>query len=340
MNEYQKRLQELGRRKYGTSYNPNLDWYRQTAQALPTWSQIDEEKARLELQALEDYRINTEALQKQNQALQQSATMNKAQLGLDNQLVQKYLGNNLRSLGQNTSGIAESTMAQQGNTYLSNLANINRDTTQNQQNLFDAYINSQKGIERQLNQELNEAQSMYDSSLINQITQELNEVYQSGALNQNTYENVKNKYIQQGLSPNAISQLDQTYSNFINDEKAKSELGVEQGSEGININTMTPNNLPIKVSGPIQPEYQNEYTSKIIQMIQQNPQAYNGKVVSLHFNNDKNTYVIYNGFLYKTSKNAKPDEVFESIRKPIQQNYNKKVEDVESKQFKIALSGF
>ena len=104
MDEYQKRLRGLGQKKYGMNYNPYLDWNRQVGQIQPNWSQLDEENAKLELQALENYRLNTQTLQSQAQQLYESAMRDKAQLGIDNQLVQKYLGTNLRALDKTQIG--------------------------------------------------------------------------------------------------------------------------------------------------------------------------------------------------------------------------------------------
>ena len=215
MNEYQKRLRGLGQKKYGMNYNPYLDWNRQVGQIQPNWTQLDEENAKLELQALENYRLNTQTLQNQAQQLYESAMRDKAQLGIDNQLVQKYLGNNLRALGQNTSGVAESTMAQQGNTYLSNLANINRDTRQLAQNLCNAYSNQRLADEQLLGERQSAIKESYDSMLSEQMMSELDAIVGQGNLTKERYDIIKQNYINQGLSQQAINSLDDTYGKYI-----------------------------------------------------------------------------------------------------------------------------
>ena len=131
----------------------------------------------------------------------------KAQLGIDNQLVQKYLGTNLRALGQSTSGVAESTMAQQGNTYLSNLANINRDTRQLAQNLYNAYSNQRLADDRSLSERQRAMKESSDSMLSEQMLS-VRRNCRSRNLIKERYDIIKQNYITQGLSQQAINSLD------------------------------------------------------------------------------------------------------------------------------------
>lgn len=299
MDEYQKRLRGLGQKKYGVNYNPYLDWNRQVGQIQPNWSQLDEENAKLELQALENYRLNTQTLQSQAQQLYESAMRDKAQLGIDNQLVQKYLGNNLRALGQSTSGVAESTMAQQGNTYLSNLANINRDTRQLAQNLYNAYSNQRLADERSLAERQSAIKESYDSVLSEQMMSELDAIVGQGNLTKERYDIIKQNYINQGLSQQAINSLDDTYGKYIERQ------GITQDTPAVDIYTIDPTdhqNLKnfLGKSPDSLSEYYLYYTqiNNLLTEIKSNAKKYENKIFKL----GKNKYKYIDGYFYKIDK--------------------------------------
>lgn len=299
MDEYQKRLRRLGQKKYGMNYNPYLDWNRQVGQIQPNWSQLDEENAKLELQALENYRLNTQTLQNQAQQLYESAMRDKAQLGIDNQLVQKYLGNNLRALGQSTSGVAESTMAQQGNTYLSNLANINRDTRQMAQNLYNAYSNQRLADEQSLGERQSAIKESYDSMLSEQMMSELDAIVGQGNLTKERYDIIKQNYINQGLSQQAINSLDDTYGKYIERQ------GITQDTPAVDIYTIDPTdqqNLKnfLGKSPDGLSEYYLYYTqiNNLLTEIKSNAKKYENKIFKL----GKNKYKYIDGYFYKIDK--------------------------------------
>ena len=299
MDEYQKRLRRLGQKKYGMNYNPYLDWNRQVGQIQPNWTQLDEENAKLELQALENYRLNTQTLQSQAQQLYESAMRDKAQLGIDNQLVQKYLGTNLRALGQSTSGVAESTMAQQGNTYLSNLANINRDTRQLAQNLYNAYSNQRLADERSLAERQSAIKESYDSMLSEQMMSELDAIVGQGNLTKERYDIIKQNYINQGLSQQAINSLDDTYGKYIE------RRGITQDTPAVDIYTIDPTdsqnlkNLLGKSPDGLS-EYYLYYTqiNNLLTEIKSNAKKYENKIFKI----GKNKYKYIDGYFYKIDK--------------------------------------
>jgi hypothetical protein len=299
MNEYEKQKKVLGLKKYGNTYNPYLDWNRQVGQIQPNWTQLDEENAKLELQALENYRLNTQTLQSQAQQLYESATRDKAQLGIDNQLVQKYLGNNLRALGQSTSGVAESTMAQQGNTYLSNLANINRDTRQLAQNLYNAYSNQRLADEQSLGERQSAIKESYDSMLSEQMMSELDAIVGQGNLTKERYDIIKQNYINQGLSQQAINSLDDTYGKYIERQ------GITQDTPAVDIytiDTADPQNLKnfLGTGGDNLGEYYLYYkrVNNLLTEIKSNAKKYENKIFRL----GKNKYKYIDGYFYKIDK--------------------------------------
>lgn len=299
MDEYQKRLRRLGQKKYGMNYNPYLDWNRQVGQIQPNWSQLDEENAKLELQALENYRLNTQTLQNQAQQLYESAMRDKAQLGIDNQLVQKYLGTNLRALGQSTSGVAESTMAQQGNTYLSNLANINRDTRQLAQNLYNAYSNQRLADEQALSERQMANKESYDSMLSEQMMSELDAIVGQGNLTKERYDIIKQNYINQGLSQQAINSLDDTYGKYIE------RRGITQDTPAVDIytiDTADPQNVKnfLGTGGDNLGEYLVYYTqlNNLLTEIKSNTEKYENKIFKI----GKNKYKYIDGYFYKIDK--------------------------------------
>lgn len=299
MDEYQKRLRGLGQKKYGMNYNPYLDWNRQVGQIQPNWSQLDEENAKLELQALENYRLNMQTLQNQAQQLYESAMRDKAQLGIDNQLVQKYLGTNLRALGQSTSGVAESTMAQQGNTYLSNLANINRDTRQLAQNLYNAYSNQRLADEQSLSERQRAIKESYDSMLSEQMMSELDAIVGQGNLTKERYDIIKQNYINQGLSQQAINSLDDTYGKYIERQ------GITQDTPAVDIytiDTADPQNVKnfLGTGGDNLGEYLVYYmqVNNLLTEIKSNAEKYENKIFKI----GKNKYKYIDGYFYKIDK--------------------------------------
>lgn len=313
MSDYDKKKKDLGYKKYGKTYNPNLDWYNQVGQTQPNWTQLDEDNAKLELQSLENYRINSQTLQNQAQQLYQGASANKAQLGMENQLIQKYLGNNLRALGQNTSGVAESTMAQQGNTYLSNLANINRDTTQSAQDLYNAYSNQQRETDMTLGQRKQGLQETYDSVLMDQMANEIDALSSNNQLSSSVYENIKNKYLGEGLSQNVASQLDRTYLPFLQEREDLIKQNINPDTESFDITTINPLDFGDFVGTGEADSAQTKYLAGVLNELKNNPEKYNGKIFDLNLGNGTDKYIFYNGKIYKTTGNI--TEKFDNIQR-------------------------
>lgn len=323
---YENELRKLYGKKYGANnYDIAKDWYSQAGTPQATWSNLDEENARLMLQYLDTQRANQASALKQTQALYQGAEAQQAQLGVSNELVQKYLGNTLRAKGQATGGVAETTMAQAGNTYLSNLANINRDTTNRADDIYGAYQQALNESDINLSQAQRENQEAYDTIYRSQMEEELNSLIEGGYLNENTYKNIKEKYqgTSQGISQGIMNELDKTYMDYINTQNEMSKLGINPNAEKININTINSTTFGKFGDYAWEDGEQNTYINTIINRIQSNPKAYNGKVIDFNFGKGKSKYIVYNGLLYKTKNSAKVDDEFIQLEKEIKSKREK-----------------
>jgi hypothetical protein len=286
---------------------------------MPNWSQVDEDNARLWLQDYETRRLNTQALQTQANNLYNTASVNKAQLGVQNDIVKKYMGNNLRANGQNTSGMAETTQAQFANNYLNNLGNVNLQTRQNETDLLSAYTNKDQEFKNAYLQGSNENQTRYDNGLNTEMQTKLNEMAQGGYLNENTYNNIRKQYADNGLSQSYLGQADKTYLQYLGDTKEKAKYGISDSEQGINVNMLNKDTFG-KFAGldtPAGDSEQTQYITEVINRIQSNPQAYSGKIIDFNFGGGKAKYLVYNGMLYKVSNKEKTDNEFIQLENEI-----------------------
>jgi hypothetical protein len=310
LSDLENEKNRLGKKKYGNAYDPTLDWTKQKGTITPNWSQVDEDNAKLWLQDYETRRLYTQGLQSQAQNLYGSANTQKAQLGVQNDIVRKYMGNNLRASGQNTSGMAETTQAQFANNYLNNLSNVNLQTRQNETDLLNAYTNKDQEFKNAYLQGSNENQARYDTALSNEMQTTLNTMAQGGYLNENTYNNLRKQYADNGLSQQTLGQLDKTYLQYLDNAQAKAKYDISANEQGININMINKNDF----SGNSE---QTQYVNEVVNRIQANPQAYNGKIVGFNFGAEKAKYLVYNGMLYKVNGNEKIDNEFKQIENDI-----------------------
>ena len=105
--QIRKRYQDLLMQKYGMgNFDVNKAYTEQTGQALSGWTDIDEKRAAIEYERyLNDIQQAQKLSQIANQLYQQSVGT-QASLQQNRELVQKYLGNQLRATGMANSGVA------------------------------------------------------------------------------------------------------------------------------------------------------------------------------------------------------------------------------------------
>ena len=111
--QIRKRYQDLLMQKYGMgNFDVNKAYTEQTGQALSGWTDIDEKRAAIEYERyLNDIQQAQKLSQIANQLYQHSVGT-QASLQQNQELVQKYLGNQLRATGMANSGVAD--LQQQG----------------------------------------------------------------------------------------------------------------------------------------------------------------------------------------------------------------------------------
>jgi hypothetical protein len=284
LTDLENQKNTLGKKKYGNAYNPTLDWTKQTGAIMPSWTQMDEEYAKLQLQNYDAQKNYANALQAQAQGLYNTANTSKAQLGVGNEIVQKYLGNNLRASGQNTSGLAETTQAQMGNNYLNNLAQINNTTRQNEIDLLSAYNSARQAKENEYNTGVNDLRQYYDDTLGNEMLTKINELNQQGSLNVNSYNDLRNMYAQSGVTPETLNRFDKTYLGQLNEQQALKQVGITSDMQSYDINTIDPIKFASNhVGSGKQDSDQTKYVDKVINDIRTNASKYNGKVINMNY---------------------------------------------------------
>ena len=294
--QIRKRYQDLLMQKYGMgNFDVNKAYTEQTGQALSGWTDIDEKRAAIEYERyLNDIQQAQKLSQIANQLYQQSVGT-QASLQQNQELVQKYLGNQLRATGMANSGVAD--LQQQGVQQQTQRAV--QGVKQQTENEANYYLNA-------YNQAMQEGDWNY-ANRIAPIAKEAKEAFLTGieerigdkALTLEDYQKAREVFVRNyNPSPQELQELDQFYTSEINrvqEEKLFETYEIDDGTYRFGFNSKRFTDIPNVETR----QKDIQHNQKRLSLIATNPQAYEGAVVKLYTSlGGRQTYLIHNGQLF------------------------------------------
>jgi hypothetical protein len=306
--QIRKRYQDLLMQKYGMgNFDVNKAYTEQTGQALSGWTDIDEKRAAIEYERyLNDIQQAQKLSQIANQLYQQSVGT-QASLQQNQELVQKYLGNQLRATGMANSGIAD--LQQQGVQQQTQRAV--QGVKQQTENEANYYLNA-------YNQAMQEGDWNY-ANRIAPIAKEAKEAFITGieerigdkALTLEDYQKAREVFIRNyNPSPQELQEFDQFYTSEINrlqEQKLFETYGIDDGTYRFEFNSKRFTDIPnVKTR-----QKDIQHNQKRLSLLATNPQAYEGAVVKLYTKSGgRQTYLIHNGQLFWIKNKHEEDNRF------------------------------
>ena len=305
--QIRKRYQDLLMQKYGMgNFDVNKAYTEQTGQALSGWTDIDEKRAAIEYERyLNDIQQAQQLSQIGNQLYQQSVGT-QASLQQNQELVQKYLGNQLRATGMANSGVAD--LQQQGVQQQTQRAV--QGVKQQTENEANYYLNA-------YNQAMQEGDWNY-ANRIAPIAKEAKEAFITGieerigdkALTLEDYQKAREVFVRNyNPSPQELQELDQFYTSEINrlqEEKLLETYEIDDGTLRFGFNSKRFTDIP-----NVKTRQSQSNNQKRLSLLATNPQAYEGAVVKLYTKNGgRQTYLIHNGQLFMIKNKHEEDNRF------------------------------
>jgi len=326
--QIRKRYQDLLMQKYGMgNFDVNKAYTEQTGQALSGWTDIDEKRAAIEYERyLNDIQQAQKLSQIGNQLYQQSIGT-QASLQQNQELVQKYLGNQLRATGMANSGVAD--LQQQGVQQQTQRAV--QGVKQQTENEANYYLNA-------YNQAMQEGDWNY-ANRIAPIAKEAKEAFITGieerigdkTLTLEDYQKAREIFVRNyNPTPQELQEFDNFYINEINkiqEEKFLESFDIkpnsnrytiatidpDRGATGINPTNTDPFEMFSTKNKVTDPNFIRENQEKM-RMIKANPQAFEGKIVKFKKGVPTRetvlTFVIHNGELIEIKDKNKESEEF------------------------------
>lgn len=306
--QIRKRYQDLLMQKYGMgNFDVNKAYTEQTGQALSGWTDIDEKRAAIEYERyLNDIQQAQQLSQIGNQLYQQSVGT-QASLQQNQELVQKYLGNQLRATGMANSGVAD--LRQQGVQQQTQRAV--QGVKQQTENEANYYLNA-------YNQAMQEGDWNY-ANRIAPIAKEAKEAFITGieerigdkALTLEDYQKAREVFIRNyNPSPQELQELDQFYTSEINrlqEQELFDTYEIDDGTYRFGFNSKRFTDIPnVKTR-----QKDIQHNQKRLSLLATNPQAYEGAVVKLYTKyGGRQTYLIHNGQLFMIKNKHEEDPRF------------------------------
>ena len=306
--QIRKRYQDLLMQKYGMgNFDVNKAYTEQTGQALSGWTDIDEKRAAIEYERyLNDIQQAQKLSQIANQLYQQSVGT-QASLQQNQELVQKYLGNQLRATGMANSGVAD--LQQQGVQQQTQRAV--QGVKQQTENEANYYLNA-------YNQAMQEGDWNY-ANRIAPIAKEAKEAFITGieerigdkALTLEDYQKAREVFVRNyNPSPQELQELDQFYTSEINrvqEEKLFETYEIDDGTYRFGFNSKRFTDIPNVETR----QKDIQHNQKRLSLLATNPQAYEGAVVKLYTSlGGRQTYLIHNGQLFWIKNKHEEDPRF------------------------------
>ena len=311
--QIRKRYQDLLMQKYGMgNFDVNKAYTEQTGQALSGWTDIDEKRAAIEYERyLNDIQQAQQLSQIGNQLYQQSVGT-QASLQQNQELVQKYLGNQLRATGMANSGVAD--LQQQGVQQQTQRAV--QGVKQQTENEANYYLNA-------YNQAMQEGDWNY-ANRIAPIAKEAKEAFIAGieerigdkALTLEDYQKAREVFVRNyNPTPQELQELDQFYTSEINrlqEEKLFETYEIDDGTPRYEFNSKRFADIPVVVlKTKKSTQKANQDNQKRLSLLATNPQAYEGAVVKLYASHGgRETYLIHNGQLFRIKSKHEEDPRF------------------------------
>jgi len=306
--QVRKRYQDLLMQKYGMgNFDVNKAYTEQTGQALSGWTDIDEKRAAIEYERyLNDIQQAQKLSQIANQLYQQSVGT-QASLQQNQELVQKYLGNQLRATGMANSGVAD--LQQQGVQQQTQRAV--QGVKQQTENEANYYLNA-------YNQAMQEGDWNY-ANRIAPIAEEAKEAFITGieerigdkALTLEDYQKAREVFVRNyNPSPQELQELDQFYTSEINrlqEQELFDTYEIDDGTYRFGFNSKRFTDIPnVKTR-----QKDIQHNQKRLSLLATNPQAYEGAVVKLYTKSGgRQTYLIHNGQLFWIKNKYEEDPRF------------------------------
>lgn len=294
--QIRKRYQDLLMQKYGMgNFDVNKAYTEQTGQALSGWTDTDEKRAAIEYERyLNDIQQAQKLSQIGNQLYQQSVGT-QASLQQNQELVQKYLGNQLRATGMANSGVAD--LQQQGVQQQTQRAV--QGVKQQTENEANYYLNA-------YNQAMQEGDWNY-ANRIAPIAKEAKEAFITGiedrlsnkTLTLEDYQKARETFVRNyNPTPQELQEFDEFYTNEINrlqEEKLFDTYEIDDGTYRFEFNSKRFTDIPnVKAR-----QKDIQHNQKRLSLLATNPQAYEGAVVKLYTSlGGRQTYLIHNGQLF------------------------------------------
>lgn len=306
--QIRKRYQDLLMQKYGMgNFDVNKAYTEQTGQALSGWTDIDEKRAAIEYERyLNDIQQAQKLSQIGNQLYQQSIGT-QASLQQNQELVQKYLGNQLRATGMANSGVAD--LQQQGVQQQTQRAV--QGVKQQTENEANYYLNA-------YNQAMQEGDWNY-ANRIAPIAKEAKEAFITGieerigdkALTLEDYQKAREVFVRNyNPTPQELQEFDQFYTSEINrlqEQKLFDTYEIDDGTYRFEFNSKRFTDIP-NVKGR---QKDIQHNQKRLSLLATNPQAYEGAVVKLYTKSGgRQTYLIHNGQLFWIKNKHEEDNRF------------------------------
>lgn len=305
--QIENNLNGLLTEKYGAgNFNANGGWYQ--GNALDTWDKNAEN------QGLATYMKLTTDLQQINQmladyqAIEQSRQQDTANLGIQQEMIEKYLQEDRRIRGIENSGQAETS----GNAIINAYINASNQTRQNaQDNLHEremAFQNAQYESQMNFDNKIKDLQAQADETTANDLKELISYASTSddfALLEKNFGDEIKaNKHLQYlfEASKSAIGKAeaeDGKLTELYTTLKTKYGVSDEAISNGINASNLSPSSFGKGFNGTGVGGKQDEMINKIAEMAQAGFIP-NGTVVDMNYGAGESAYVYYNGVFYKT----------------------------------------
>ena len=306
--QIRKRYQDLLMQKYGMgNFDVNKAYTEQTGQALSGWTDIDEKRAAIEYERyLNDIQQAQKLSQIANQLYQQSVGT-QASLQQNQELVQKYLGNQLRATGMANSGVAD--LQQQGVQQQTQRAV--QGVKQQTENEANYYLNA-------YNQAMQEGDWNY-ANRIAPIAKEAKEAFITGiedrlsnkTLTLEDYQKAREVFVRNyNPTPQELQELDQFYTSEINrlqEQELFDTYEIDDGTYRFGFNSKRFTDIPnVKTR-----QKDIQHNQKRLSLLATNPQAYEGAVVKLYTKlGGRQTYLIHNGQLFWIKNKHEEDNRF------------------------------
>lgn len=306
--QIRKRYQDLLMQKYGMgNFDVNKAYTEQTGQALSGWTDTDEKRAAIEYERyLNDIQQAQKLSQIGNQLYQQSVGT-QASLQQNQELVQKYLGNQLRATGMANSGVAD--LQQQGVQQQTQRAV--QGVKQQTENEANYYLNA-------YNQAMQEGDWNY-ANRIAPIAEEAKEAFIAGiedrlsnkTLTLEDYQKARETFVRNyNPTPQELQEFDQFYTSEINrlqEQKLFDTYEIDDGTYRFEFNSKRFTDIPnVKTR-----QKDIQHNQKRLSLLATNPQAYEGAVVKLYTSlGGRQTYLIHNGQLFWIKNKHEEDNRF------------------------------